>query len=221
MTIAVFYAVGAIIIAYALGSINFAIIISKLWINKDIRSFGSGNAGATNVVRSVGFVPGLMTFLLDAAKGAVAAQLGFLAFGYLDGFCGFIPINATNGAFLCGTLCQLGHIFPLFFDFKGGKGVATTAGILAILDWRILAVCAIAFAIPFVFTRIISLGSVITAVAMPIATIFFNSRALPGDFVIRLLLSLVMAAAVIIRHRENIQRIIKGEEKPIIGKKKK
>ena len=220
MTVAIIYAVLAFIAAYAIGSINFAIIISKLWIKRDIRKFGSGNAGATNVVRSVGVVPGILTFVMDFIKGVAGAYLGFLAFSYLSYFVSFPMVNALNGAYLYGTVCQLGHIFPLFFDFKGGKGVATTGGILLILDWKILVVCLLAFGIPFAITGIISLGSCITAVAMLISAIVFSIGAATPDFIFRILMAAIMVGAVLIRHRDNIIRLAKGEEKPIIKKKK-
>ena len=220
MTVAIIYAVLAFVAAYAIGSINFAIIISNIWIKRDIRKFGSGNAGATNVVRSVGVVPGILTFLMDFLKGVAAAYIGYLAYGYLANFVSFPIINALSVAYLCGTVCQLGHIFPLFFDFKGGKGIATTGGILLILDWRILVVCLLAFGIPFAFSGIISLGSCITAVAMPVAAIIFSIGAPLPDFIFRMVLAFVMAAAALIRHKENINRLVKGQEKPIFGKKK-
>ena len=219
MTVAIIYAVLAFVAAYAIGSINFAIIISNIWIKRDIRKFGSGNAGATNVVRSVGVVPGLLTFLLDFLKGVAGAYLGYIAFSYLANFVTFPLINALSGAYLCGTVCQLGHIFPIFFDFKGGKGVATTGGILLILDWKILVVCVLAFGIPFAFSGIISLGSCITAVAMPVAAIVFSIGAPLPDFIFRVVLALVMAGAVLVRHRDNIVRLAKGQEKPIFKKK--
>lgn len=221
MTIAIIYAVLAVLAAYAIGSINFAIIISNLWIKRDIRKFGSGNAGATNVVRSVGVVPGILTFVLDFAKGVAAAYIGFIAFKYLDVFSNVSIINALNGAYLCGTVCQLGHIFPVFFDFKGGKGIATTGGILLVLDWRILVICLLAFGIPFAISGIISLGSCITAVAMLASAITFAFGAPLPDFIIRSALALVMSAAALIRHKDNIIRLAKGEEKPIFGKKKR
>lgn len=219
MTVAIIFAVLAFVVAYAIGSINFAIIISNIWIKRDIRKFGSGNAGATNVVRSVGVVPGILTFVMDFLKGVAAAYLGFVAFGYLANFVSFPIINAISGAYLCGTVCQLGHIFPLFFDFKGGKGVATTGGILLILDWRILVVCLLAFGIPFAISGIISLGSCITAVAMLISAIVFSIGAPLPDFIFRIVLAAIMVGAVLIRHRDNIIRLSKGEEKPIIKKK--
>ena len=219
MTLPIVFAVLAAVAAYAIGSINFAIIISKIWIKRDIRKFGSGNAGATNVVRSVGVVPGILTFVLDFAKGVAAAYIGYVAFGYLSAFASFPLINALNGAYLCGTICQLGHIFPLFFDFKGGKGVATTGGILLVLDWRILVVCLVAFGLPFAFSGIISLGSCITAIAMPITSIIVNIGEPWYDFTLRAVLAIIMAAAVLVRHKENIARLAKGEEKPIFKKK--
>lgn len=219
MTVAIIYAVLAFVAAYVIGSINFAIIISNIWIKRDIRKFGSGNAGATNVVRSVGVVPGVITFVLDFIKGVAGAYLGYIAFSYLANFVSFPLINAVSGAYLCGTVCQLGHIFPLFFDFKGGKGVATTGGILLILDWKILVVCVLAFGLPFAFSGIISLGSCITAIAMPIAAIVFSLDVGTPNFIFRSVLAILMAIAVLVRHRDNIVRLIKGQEKPIFGKK--
>ena len=220
MTAKLLLAAGALIASYLLGSISFAVIISKAVAKKDVRDFGSGNAGTTNVVRTVGLIPGIATFALDFLKGVAAALLGAWSFSALGAETGISLLGSVNGALLCGFICQIGHMRPLFFDFRGGKGVATTAGVMLVADWRVLIVLLAAFLIPFAFTRIISLGSVTAAVAAPLAFIPFHSTASPYDIWIEILLGLLLALGVLISHKENIKRLLRHEEKPIAPKKK-
>lgn len=220
MTPCILYAVGAALFGYALGSVNFAIILSWLIAKRDIRKYGSGNAGSTNVVRTVGLGPGLATFVLDFGKGALSAWVGSLAFGYFAETVPTVGISATNGALLCGALCLLGHIFPLFFEFRGGKGVATSAGILLVFSPWALLIALGCFLLFFLPTRIISLGSLVAAASVPVLAIFFGDKATTADWFIQIGLGVVIAAAVLIRHRENIRRLLHGEEKPIRPKKK-
>lgn len=218
----VLYCVLAVLLSYALGSVSFAVLISKGISHRDVRKYGSGNAGATNVVRTVGLGAGIATFFLDFAKGAVSAAVGGVAFSALGKEAGLTWLTFELGALFCGAICQIGHIYPLFFDFRGGKGVATTSGILLVADWRYLVIVLIAFLIPFLLTRIISFGSLVAAASLPFAAlgIHLAEKTRSWNGWLSVLLCLLMAFAVILRHRENLVRLLKGEEKPIKPRKK-
>ncbi len=202
-------------VAYLLGSINFAIIITKAVLHKDIRDFGSGNAGMTNVLRTVGKGPAALTLLGDFLKGAAAVLLGHLIFAYI----GNQP-DWLLGGYLSGFFALLGHLFPLYYGFKGGKGIATCAGVLAVLDWRVLLIILAVFLIVTAISRYVSLGSVCAAVAYPISTLCLRlweeSPAIWSDTA----MAVLIAAVVIIMHRQNIKRLLSGTENKI-GQKKK
>lgn len=127
----VFAAIAVVIAAYFIGSVNFAVIFARAFLKKDVRNLGSGNAGATNVMRTAGFLPGILTFVCDALKGFLASYLGKLVFGLVMSS-GIDWLDPIYGAYLCGIACMLGHVFPIFFQFKGGKGAATSVGIYAV-----------------------------------------------------------------------------------------
>lgn len=204
-------AIITVIAAYLLGSISFAVIFTKAFSNKDIREFGSKNAGATNATRVGGAKAGALTFLCDLLKGVLAVFLGHLIFGYIFEKTGAVWALPTYGEYLCGTACFFGHIFPVFFGFRGGKGVATGAGIF-------LAICPIAgacglaaFGILFLLTRYVSVGSLAgTLVTVVTALILHDSSA---AFLPQLILGTLMGGTIFWKHSENIKRLLAGEEK--------
>lgn len=206
----------AVLQAYLFGSINFAVIISKLFAKKDVRDFGSGNAGMTNVLRVFGVLPGILTFLLDILKAAAACYIGQnVIFSYLaENFGGrwYVPVY---GAFLCGVFCMLGHVFPLFFQFKGGKAVAVSVGIFAIADWRAILIVLAVFAIVLLISRIISISSLTATACMPVCIALLPHKT--GELWVLMLLTLIMALIIYLKHSENIKRLLRGEEKPIFG----
>lgn len=205
--------------AYLLGSLNFAVIISKLFANKDVREFGSGNAGMTNVLRVFGVLPGLLTFLLDAAKGFAACYIGqYVIFAHLFPSESSAWLPPVYGAFFCGVFCMLGHVFPLFFQFKGGKAVAVSVGIFAVAEWRAILIVLGIFILVLLISRIISISSLTATAAMPLCIILLPGQ--QGELWIRLVLTMIMVAIIYLKHTENIKRLIKGEEKPIFGKSK-
>ena len=209
----------AAVVSYLLGSISFAVIIAQKFIKRDVRDLGSGNAGMTNVMRSAGFLPGILTFLLDVLKAAVACLIGkYLIFGTLAQMAGVENIPAIYGALFCGLFCQVGHIFPLFFQFKGGKAVACTAGIFAVCNWKVLVISLTVFLILFIITRIISAGS-IAAMITGVTVQYFT--AIPEYRLTATLLTSAIALIVIIKHKDNIVRLIKGEEKKLVIKEDK
>ena len=209
----------AILQAYVLGSLNFAVIFSKLFAKKDVRDFGSGNAGMTNVMRVFGVLPGLLTFVFDVLKGFLACYIGQnVIFSYLfDNYGGrcYIPIY---GALLCGVFCVLGHVFPVFFQFKGGKAVAVSVGIFAVADWRAISIVLAVFLLVLLISRIVSLSSLIATACMPFCIAFLPHHA--GETWVLLLLTLIMCLTIYLKHIENIKRLIHGKEKPLFGSRK-
>lgn len=225
------------VIGYLLGSINWSIILTRIFKQKeDIRKFGSGNAGMTNVLRTVGKLPAALTFLGDFIKCVVAVLLAW-AVASLVSWCSGVPFPwecVRVAQYIAGIACVFGHIFPVFYGFRGGKGVVTSAAMIALLDWRAFLLVIITFIILFLAKRIISLASVVGAALYPIyacATVFlFDYRGSPlqnhGDYSLFYVIFVTAVAVfiggtVIIKHRSNIGRLIRGEEKPVsLGGKK-
>ena len=137
----------SIVFAYLLRSVNSGIVLSKIFYHEDIRTQGSGNAGATNMLRTYGKKMGIMTFVCDFVKGCLGVVIGRLMFGLL-------------GSYIGGLFCVLGHIFPCYYKFKGGKGVATSAGMLLMTNWKVLLVLVVIFALLVYMTKYISFGSI-------------------------------------------------------------
>ena len=221
---------------YLLGSINSSIILTWLFKDKeDIRKYGSGNAGMTNVLRSVGKLPAALTFVGDFLK-CVAALL--LAQGFVALFANWGGIQADElydvARYVAGVSCVLGHIFPVYYGFRGGKGVVTSAAMIALTDWRVFLLVLLTFAIVFAVKRIVSLASIVCAALYPVFTFLFlylvefSGSPLPqhGEHSLAYLLfataaSLFIGLTVIVKHRANIGRLLRGEEKPIVLKKGK
>ncbi len=208
-------AAAAVVIAYFLGSINFAVIFANAFLKKDVRELGSGNAGTTNVMRTAGFLPGALTFVCDALKGFAACFIGKMLFihAYPD------TIPWIYVAYMCGVACMLGHIFPIFFGFKGGKGVATSVGIFAVCCPIAIVIGLTVFALMVLLTKIVSLSSLIaTVTVISLSIVFYNSDA---NIALPAVLSISMGAIVFLKHKDNIKRLVKGEEKKITVRRKK
>lgn len=201
--------------AYLLGSVSFAVILSKLYLKKDVRKMGSGNAGATNVLRNAGVVPALLTFLGDGLKGFLASFFGKMIFEYLSTKTDAFWAEPIYGAYLCGLCCMLGHVFPIFFGFKGGKGVATSVGIYIACCPISMAIGIGIFVLGVLITRYVSLTSIIGAVVVVSTSIIFYDELAPVWPVV--ILSVAMGIVVISKHKDNIKRLLNGTE-PKIGK---
>ncbi len=218
------------VISYLLGSLSFSIIFTKLLDhNTDIRSLGSGNAGATNVLRSVGPKAAVYTFIFDFAKGAISVIIGRAVFAYVGGLVGAPAITMHYGAYIGGVLCVIGHIFPIYFGFKGGKGILTSAAMIALIDWRVFIIVISVFIILFLITRIVSLASICAAAAFPVSTFLVtyfvdyhgDSSSVSLTYVlITTAIALLMAVILIVKHRTNITRILNGTEKKLAIHKK-
>ncbi len=212
------YAVLTVVFAYLLGSISFAVVFSKAFMKKDVRELGSGNAGTTNVMRTGGFKLGALTFLCDVLKGFVACYVGKIVFKNV-----FINGDewSVYGAFICGVACMLGHVFPIFFQFKGGKGIATSVGIFAVCCWPAILIGLAVFALGVLITRIVSISSIAAAVTVVSCTMIFHNLNDPALFWPQAVLATLMGVLVIAKHSENIKRLIAGTEKKLtIGGKK-
>ncbi len=215
----------SLLVSYLIGSISFALIVSKIFARKDVRNMGSGNAGMTNVIRTVGVVPGIITFVGDFCKGIAAPLIG----KYL-----FFPIIYENapesistflspeyGHYLCGLFCIIGHAYPIFFSFRGGKGVSTSIAVLYCINWIVATFVLITFLILFLITKIISIGSIMGAIEFNIFNLLINiNRNIPSsEFIYIIILSAAISFLVVIKHRDNISRLHNGTEKQLSSHK--
>ena len=201
------------IIAYLIGSINFSVIISKKVAGFDVREKGSGNAGSTNMLRSVGKGAAALTLLCDILKGVVAI---LIAIGI-----GNIVKDADKGLLvqIAGVAVVLGHTFPIFFGFKGGKGVATALGILLMTNWQIGLICLVFALVLMVLTQMVSLGSCAAAVLFPVLTLFIKEHYIVAEGVNYFIYSVILAGIVLYNHRSNIKRMLNGTENKLSFKK--
>ena len=203
------------IIAYLLGSISFSVIISKKMAGFDVREKGSGNAGTTNVLRTVGKKAYIITLICDILKGVVAILVAYVA--------GLIMKDSVDKALLiqlAGIAVILGHTFPIFFGFKGGKGIATALGVLMMTNWNIGLICLVFALVLMILTRMVSLGSIAAAVLFPVLIIFMPHTAylVDGNYIIY---SILLAILVVFNHRANVKRLLTGTENKIDFKKLK
>jgi acyl phosphate:glycerol-3-phosphate acyltransferase len=188
------------LVSYLLGSIPFGLILAKLFGGADVRRAGSGNIGATNVTRVAGPLPGVLTLALDAGKGWLAVWLAARV------------VHADAGVMVvAGFFALLGHCFPIWLKFRGGKGVATAAGIFGALCPPAMVVALVLFALVVWFWRYVSLGSLAAAAAVPLLVYLLWAPHFAPPHIVAVG-SLVMAALVIYRHRGNIGRLARGEE---------
>ena len=187
------------LLSYFLGCFNGAVLISTFIIKDDIRSHGSGNAGLTNFYRTYGARYALPVILLDMGKTAVSTVIG----GYL-----FLCLyeDWTLGVLVAGLSCIIGHVFPAFYGFKGGKGILAGSILLIMLDWRMALVAWCLFVLAVVLTRYISLGSISAASSVAVSALFIYDRP------VYIILAVVISALVVWSHRSNIVRLVKGNE---------
>ena len=205
------------IIAYLIGSINFSVIISQKMAGFDVREKGSKNAGTTNVLRAVGKKAALITLVCDILKGVVAILVAMII--------GWIVKNADKELLVqvAGIAVVIGHTFPIFFKFKGGKGVATALGVLLFSNWQIGLICLIFGLVLIALTRMVSFGSCAAAILFPVLTLFINqnytilTEGKNGN--VYFVYSVILAVIVLYNHRSNIQRILNGTENRLSFKK--
>lgn len=184
-----------ILLSYLIGCFSSAYFLGKMSKNIDIRNFGSGNAGATNALRVLGKKIGALTFALDILKGVIAVLIGKTLFGF-------------NGSLLASIFVVLGHNFPVFLGFKGGKGVATSFGVLLMLNWKAALLCLLVAASIIIFTKYVSLGSIVASISAPLMMVLTLDSVNKYLYITTWLL----AALSVCRHKANILRLCRGEE---------
>lgn len=211
----------AVLGAYLIGSINFAVIFTRAFTHTDVRDYGSGNAGTTNVMRVGGMTPGILTFVCDALKGFVACFAGKLLFEYIFTQTAAEWAMPIYGAYICGVACMLGHVFPVFFGFKGGKGVATSVGIFAVCCPIAIIIGLAVFAVSVLISRIVSLSSLIATVVVVVLSMVFYSNQSGAMLLPQAVLAVCMGVIVFLKHSENIKRLITGDEKKLNIRRKK
>ena len=210
--------------AYLIGSISGAIIISKKVSGSDIRESGSKNAGTTNMLRVHGKKMAVMTLLVDVLKGVAAVLIGFLIDYIVEkqyGMTSFVsPDEWLIGSmkYIAAIFAILGHDFPIYFGFKGGKGVATSIGVALILDWKVGLIVMIASLIIMATTRYVSLGSVIGAIVYPCIVAAFM-LGMNKFNVVYLACSIIIGLLIIVKHKTNIERLKNGTENKLFVKK--
>ena len=196
------------LVGYLLGSISFAILLTKAFAHEDVRAHGSGNAGATNVLRVAGKKASALTFLLDFCKCVASVLVGYFLVKHACVANGVDPEMARLGMYAAGFCCMIGHMYPLYFGFRGGKGILSGGTIVLMLDWRVALVAWGLFVVLWLSTKYVSLGSIAATASMPVTTFFVFSHN-----VLYTVLSAAIAALVIWCHRGNIQRLLSGTEK--------
>ena len=196
-------------IGYLIGSINFSVILSRKLAGFDLREKGSKNAGTTNMLRTVGKKGAAMVLILDILKGVIAVLIARLISG---------DVNQAIACQIAAFAVVLGHTFPIFFEFRGGKGVATSIGVLLMLNWQIGLICLVYGILMIVLTRMVSLGSITAAILFPVLTIFIRGHYIATGFNY-IIFGVVMACFVLFNHRTNIKRLNEGTENRISFKK--
>ncbi len=194
-------------IAYLLGSLNFAIILSAKEYHQDIRTFGSKNAGMTNMMRTYGKKAAALTLLGDALKAVVSALIGYVLLGMF-------------GAYIAGLFCIIGHMFPVYYGFRGGKGVVTVAASILMCDPLVFLILFVFFVLIVLATKYISLGSIMCMLLYPII-LDRVSRLLVGHTSPFIIIAILMAVLIIVKHHENIGRLLKGTESKFSFRKSK
>ena len=208
----IMYSLGAALVSYLLGSISFAVIFSKLFAKKDVRDEGSGNAGMTNVLRTTGKLPAVLTLVCDLLKAIAAIFISRWIFSHL-------PFNemVNVGAYIGGIAVVIGHIYPIFFNFRGGKGVLTCAGVFLVLDWKLCLISIAIFLIVTLLTGYVSLGSILSMAAAPISTLIVGLTLRADVLMTRTVIwqtifLCIIAGISIFMHRSNIKRLLNGTE---------
>ncbi len=201
------------IIAYLIGSISFGVIFTKKMAGFDVREKGSKGAGATNVLRNAGKKIAALTLICDILKGVVVILIAMLLGAIVKELDSALLVQVAAIAVV------IGHTFPIFFGFKGGKGVATSLGILLLINWQIGLICLVFALVIMALTRMVSAGSVLAAILFPILTLFIGQEyfIVSGNYFI---FSVIMALIVAFNHRTNISRILSGTENKLSFKKK-
>jgi len=200
------------VIAYIVGSLNYSIIVSNVFTKTDIRTKGSGNAGSTNMMRNYGWKAGVITLITDFIKTIAITN------GAWSVFIQMFPEYARTAVAVAGLFCAVGHCFPVFFNFKGGKGVAVGAMTILMVDYRCFIVTVSLFLLFVSIFRFVSLGSIMGALSFPVSLAFIVDFSNTAD-IVTYVCSTVLVVMVVLLHNENIVRLFKGTESKISFKK--
>lgn len=202
-----------LVVCYVLGGIPFGVIIGKLLKGIDIRDFGSGNIGASNVLRTLGTGPALVVFFFDTIKGYVAVVLCEWFFINVAKVGGLWPYWVVAGS----LICILGHTFSIFLKFQGGKGVATSLGVIIGLNWLVAAIALGIWLVLVGVTRYISVASILASISVPLQMVFWKSLNVPSAYQ---MLAGLAALVIVLKHTTNIKRLLAGKE-PRVGQQVK
>ncbi len=209
------YSISALITAYLLGSIPTAVWIGQAFYGVDVREYGSGNAGATNTFRVLGKKAGIAVMIIDILKGYTATKLA-----YLIGFSVTGQINTpqfVNYELALGVIAVMGHLFPIFAGFRGGKGVATLCGMVLAINPNAALLCVLVFVIVLLTTHYVSLSSICAGFVFPIVTVFV----FPSSVKSEVLYGISVCLLILVTHQKNIERLLKGKESKVYLYKKK
>ena len=196
--------------SYLVGSLNCSVLISRLKMKKDVRDSGSGNAGATNMLRTFGTKWGVITMLGDFFKTLLALIVTYLLFRDREYWQAMVAFS--------GFCCAMGHVFPIYFGFHGGKAVTVVAMTYFVIDWRCFAVAVSIFILVVILTRYVSLGSIVGGLSGPVTMFFIGRKYAPNQWFVVICLS-ALALMLVFLHHENINRLINGKERKITFKK--
>lgn len=206
------------LVAYLIGSISFSVIFTKKFKGFDVRDKGSKNAGSTNVLRTAGVKVAALTLVCDILKGVVAILFALL----IGTMTKADEVTKAHLVEFAGVFVVIGHTFPAFFGFRGGKGVATSLGVLLITNWKIGLICLIFALVVMALSRMVSLGSIAAAVLFPVLCLFIEESFIVGGDNTKfgyLIFGVIMAIIVIFNHRTNIKRLMNGTENKLSFKK--
>lgn len=201
------YIIGGVLLSYLLGSIPTAFWYGKIFHDIDIRKHGSGNSGATNSLRVMGREAGIIVILIDMLKGVVAVEIARLLVNYNI----IQPSREISYELIFAIIAVIGHIFPVYAKFKGGKGIATLFGMILAIDILTAGICTCVFLLVLLLTRYVSLGSIMATISFPVMVLIFTKFREGGPSIMPL--GIIISFIVLLTHRKNIKRIFKGEER--------
>ncbi|MFZ4262693.1 glycerol-3-phosphate 1-O-acyltransferase PlsY [Sphingobacterium sp. HJSM2_6] len=209
------YLVGIVILAYIFGSIPTAVWFGQAFYGVDVREYGSGNAGATNTFRVLGKKPGIIVMFVDILKGWTATNLPYLLDSSVIG--NHDAPQFVNFQLALGVIAVLGHLFPVFAGFRGGKGVATLFGMVLAIHWPAALMCVSVFLFILLVTHYVSLSSIMAGFTFPFSVAFIFKTTVPAI----LLYGIAICALILVTHQKNIERLLKGHESKIYLFKRK
>ncbi len=209
------YLVGIVILAYVFGSIPTAVWFGQAFYGVDVREYGSGNAGATNTFRVLGKKPGIIVMFVDILKGWTATNLPYLLDSSVIG--NHDAPQFVNFQLALGVIAVLGHLFPIFAGFRGGKGVATLFGMVLAIHWPAALMCVSVFLFILLVTHYVSLSSIMAGFTFPFSVAFIFKTTVPAI----LLYGIAICALILVTHQKNIERLLKGHESKIYLFKRK